>query len=400
MITEPTSMQPVPRPRRSRGAAALLAASVVLAAALLVVAAAAGLDGCHDSASGCVRSGDRPEELSAPTPLAADFQRGVNHAHIHSRGHGYGSAVSAAALDSLRRIGINAIAVTPFAFQPGHLADHVFGYPDDGAQQRRHDPSMTAEDIATEIANAHRRGISVVLKPHIWSNDFWNGGEWHGTIDQATPAAHASWWASYRAFSLFWAGVAERAGADRYCIGTELVRMTTRYPDEWRGLIRDIRGVYHGRLVYAAHWEHEFDSISFWDALDEIGINAYFPLDVSDSATVGQLVAAWKPHVDRIGRLAARFNKPVVFLEAGYRPSTTAFRQPWAYSGGAEDLGAQSRAYEALFRACASEPWWHGVYFWKTFTDPAAAASWGEEMDFCFQGRPAENVVRTWFAGR
>ncbi len=335
--------------------------------------------------------------VPAPMPLASGFQRGVNHAHIHSRGHGYGSAVSAAAMDSLRRLGVNSIAITPFAFQRGATADKLFGFPGDGSSRR--DGSMTFDDIIAETRAAHERGISVVLKPHIWSNDFWDGTQWHGSVSQGTPEEHARWWACYRAFAMHYARVADTAGVDTYCIGTELVLMSTRYPDEWRALARDIRRVYHGKLAYAAHWEHEFDSIAFWDALDYVGVNAYFPLKLPDTATVEQLVAAWAPHRERIQRLVDRVRLPVLFLEAGYRPVSGAFREPWRYDGGTSDPQTQARAYEALFRAFCREPWWQGLYLWKTFTDPAMASEYGEDMSFCFQGRPAEAVVRAWYGG-
>lgn len=340
-----------------------------------------------------------PAVMSVPRLLASDFHRGVNHAHIHSRGHGYGSEVSANELDSLRHLGINWIAITPFGFQEGAGADHLVGFPQDSTRPRRGDPSMTARDIGMETSSAHRLGIRVVLKPHLWSNDFWNGGAWHGSVDQATQAEHRRWWESYRAFALFYARVAETSRVDLYCIGTELVRMTMGHADEWRALIGDIRRVYHGKLSYAAHWEREFDSIAFWDALDYIGITAYFPLAVSDSASVDDLVAAWKPHRERIARLAERTGRPVLFLEAGYRPATGTYQQPWLYDGGTPDEAIQARAYEALFRTFSDQPWWHGVYFWKTFTDPALAAQYGEDMGFCFRGRAAQGVVAAWFGG-
>ncbi|MBS1911822.1 MAG: hypothetical protein JST22_07535 [Bacteroidetes bacterium] len=374
----------------------------MMIALVCALACATGLAGCHNarSRSGSLQAAIPPSApvTSLPRPLPEDFQRGVNYAHIHSRGHGYGSQISAAQLDTLHRLGVNAIAITPFGFQRGAHAAGMAGFPID-TSRRRGDPSMTTDDLDLEIANAHERGVKVVLKPQLWSNDFWDGGEWHGSVDQDSPAAHASWWNSYRAFALHYAEVAERGHADMYCIGTELVRMTTRYPDEWRTLIGDIRKVYHGKLSYAAHWEHEFDSIPFWDALDYIGITAYFPLNVSDSANVDQLVAAWKPHRERIERLEKRFSRPVLFLEAGYRPATGTYREPWVYEGGSPDAAIQARGYEALFRAFSDAPWWRGVYFWKCFTDPAAAEMHGEDMGFCFRGRPAERVVAAWFGG-
>ena len=357
------------------------------------------LPACRDSsASG---RGLPPVEtvVSRPTPLPPDFHRGVNHAHVHSRGHGYGSQASASELDSLHRLGIDWIAITPFGYQPSADADRIVGFPEDGldTMRRRGDRSLTDSDLVAEVTSAHRIGVKVTLQPHLWSRDFWDGGAWQGSISQKTPEEHARWWASYRAFALHYARVAERGGFDLYCIGTELVEITTRYPEEWRALIADIRRIYHGKLSYAAHWDRELDQVSFWDALDYIGVTAYFPLDVSDSADVDELVRAWGPHRRRIETIADRYGRPVLFLEAGYRPATGAYREPWRYDGGSLDPDIQARAYEALFRAFSDAPWWRGVYFWKTFTDPERAGHYGEDMGFSFRGLPAEKVVSAWF---
>lgn len=334
--------------------------------------------------------------------LPADFQRGVNHAHIHRRGHGYGSARSAEELAALRALGVNWIAITPFGYQDGATAEEIAGFPGrEGPSEffSRSDPSMTDTDIAREIAAAHALGMKVLLKPHIWSRDFWNAREWHGTIRQPAGTGHRRWWASYRAFVLHYARLAALAGADLYSVGNELVEMTRR-EDEWRALIADVRVMAPGvPLTYSAHWDEEDDRIGFWDALDFVGVNAYFPLDAPAGATVEQLVAAWAPHKARLGRLAARMGKGILFTEVGYRPVADAHREPWRYEGGTDDTGAQERAYEALFRAFAPESWWRGAYLWKTFTDPEAAARRGDAPGFSFRGRPAEEAVRRWYGG-
>jgi hypothetical protein len=329
-----------------------------------------------------------------PAPhLAPDFQRGVNHAHIHRRGHGYGSDASAAELARLKGLGVNCIAITPFAFQPGATANEIRGF------TGHTDRSLTDEDLAGEIAHAHQLGLRVTLKPHLWSRDFWNGDEWQGSIRQLTTADHARWWASYRQFALHYAGVAESAHADLFCIGTELVGMTTEHPEEWRELIGAIRQVYHGPLTYAGHSGREFDQIKFWDALDFIGISAYFPLDAPVGASVNQLVAAWRPHRRRIEQVQARFRRPVLFMELGYRAVADCHQKPWVYTGGKADDAAQARAFEAVFRAFAGATWWKGTYIWKTFTDPALTDG-DDGTDYELRGRPAEEVLRRWYRGQ
>ena len=346
--------------------------------------------GARSSASG----------LSTPR-LRSDFHRGVNHAHVHRRGRGYGSSVSAAELAALRRIGVDSITLTPFAYQRTATADRVAGFPGHatGRGLHRSDPTMTDDDLAAEIANAQQLAMRVVLKPHIWSHDFRSGVEWHGTIRQTSADAHMRWWDSYQAFVLHYAVLAERHGVDALAIGTELVTMTLGHPKEWKDLIVRVRGVYRGALTYVAHHGREFEEIGFWSDLDMIGLGAYFPLDAPNGAGVGKLVRAWRPHRRRIEAVQARLGRPVVFFEIGYRPVSDAHQRPWEYDGGRLDLTAQSRSYEALFQAFSDADWWHGVYFWKTFTDPRKNRGHRPESVFSFRHRPAEAVVRRWFGG-
>ncbi len=333
--------------------------------------------------------------------LPVEFVRGVNYAHVHRDGRGYGSATSARTLGVLRqRVGVNAVALTPFGYQRGHQADRIVGFdapPESGESVGSTDRTLTDARLAREIDRARALGLHVMLKPHIWSHDFWGGEQWHGTVDQPTPAAHARWWRSYRNFILHYAELAERHDATALCLGTELVAMSTGYPDEWRALIRDVREVYRGHLTYAAHWESEFERIVFWDELDFIGVAAYFPLDAPAEPTRRELIAAWRPHLDRIAAVQRRFGKPVIFAEVGYRPVADAHAEPWTYSGGRFDPAHQARVYDALFAATTSRPWFRGAFLWKAFTDPAHIRRRAKQDAFVFRGYPAERIIADWF---
>lgn len=346
------------------------------------------------------------------TTLGPHAVRGVNYAHIHRGGRGYGSEASRKELTHLGELGIDWIALNPFGYQNAADQDHVSGYDPDRPLSDftaplqlddlsdtgpGRDRSMTDLHIARQIEHAHELGIKVMIKPHIWSRDFWNGDAWHGTVQQNTPEAHESWRKSYLRFILHHARLAQQTRAEALCIGTELISQTQNHHDDWLTVIREVRKVYDGQLTYAAHWDTEFSHIRFWDQLDVIGISAYFPLDVEDDATVDQLVRAWQPHKARVHAAHTQYQKPVVFLEAGYRPATGAYRAPWLDKGGDHDPMIQARAYEALFRTFRDEPWWHGVFFWKAFTDTTRGDRPNRPPDFSFRNQPAEEVIRQWF---
>jgi Glycoside Hydrolase Family 113 len=356
-------------------------------------------------AAGASRGGQAGDTLS---PQAV---RGVNYAHLHRGGLGYGSAASRRELTNLRGLGVDWVALTPFGYQRSVRQDRVAGFdPDEPlenfmtprtgrpVERPGGDRSLTDRHLVDEVAAAHALGLKVMIKPHIWSSDFWRGDDWHGTIEQDSAQAHERWRRSYLRFMLHYARLARDTDADALCIGTELVSQTLDHPGDWRTLIQRVREVYPGKVTYAAHWDREFNGITFWDRLDAIGISAYFPLDVPDDATVSQLVDAWRPHKTLIEQVQRRYGKPVVFLEVGYRPATGAYRQPWVDSGGEADPMIQARAYEATFRAFADEPWWRGVFLWKAFTQANQPDHHGPGPGYSFRNRPAQSVVQQWFA--
>ena len=64
--------------------------------------------------------------------------------------------------------------------------------------------------------------------------------------------------------------------ADAFIVGSELDRTIQRDSD-WRRLIAAERALTLKPLSYCANWP-DYQRVSFWDALDVIGISAYFPL--------------------------------------------------------------------------------------------------------------------------
>ena len=113
----------------------------------------------------------------------------------------------------------------------------------------------------------------------------------------------------------------------------------------------------------------------FWDALDAIGIQAYFPLLPADAITPGQLPspevldAAWERIMARVRAFGGRLDKTVVFTELGYNNSWSAATEPWDYSarGGDDAEALQRLCMEAALRAIAREPAVVGAFLWKWF---------------------------------
>lgn len=257
------------------------------------------------------------------------------------------------------------------------------------------------DGLATTSRLAKQFGIRTLLKPHIWLRNS-NDGKWRGEISMDSETDWQKWFDSYRTFILHYAELAERNQMEALCIGTEL-RMTVRAREQdWRKLIGAVRQVYGGKLTYASNWYLEFEEVPFWDALDYIGIQAYFPLTDKTRPSVEELKAGWQPHLEAIETISRKFNKPVLFTELGYRSTPDAAIEPWhwpefmARSRLQVDLQTQLKGYEAFFEMFWHKDWFEGVYFWKWFPNYARAGG-SEHVGFSPQNKPAEQTMAKWY---
>ena len=245
----------------------------------------------------------------------------------------------------------------------------------------------TDERLRVVVTQAQERGISVMLKPHIWLRP----PAWVGTVAPQTEADWTAWFASYGTFILHYAALASDTGVEALCIGNEL-KGTTHRVREWRELIADIRGVYDGVLTYGAHAD-EVWMLPFWDALDYIGVSAYFAVADKPSPTRSEMMAAWEPHVSRLEQLSTRWDRPVLFTELGYRSVDFAAQYPWRFDGTAPvNLQLQADAYGAFFEAVWPQPWFGGVHWWKWLSSLDDGGAGND--DYTPRSKPAEEVLK------
>jgi len=251
----------------------------------------------------------------------------------------------------------------------------------------------TDADLIHVIQEAHNLGLKVMLKPHVdLAND---PAHWRGQIGEGfSEAEWDAWFASYQNFINHYAVLAQTYGADQFCVGTELSTTESRSGD-WRAVIAGVRGVYSGPLTYAANHGDE-SSLAWWDALDLIGVDAYYPLTGEDDPTLAELKAAWEPYVDGLAALAATWDKPVIFTEIGYRSIDGANRHPWDWQiAGAADLQEQADAYQAALESVFDQPWFGGMFWWAWDTDPFQGGPCDD--DYTPYDKPAEDVLRAWY---
>jgi hypothetical protein len=258
-------------------------------------------------------------------------------------------------LDRLQTLGVNAVQVHPYA---RITRDGTVRYARAYTQSATLTPLLTAAD----------RGLAGFLKPHL---AYWGSGfDWRGDITFTAETQWQRFFDSYTPYIVHQARCAQQGGAALFAVGTELDQTLHREQD-WRDVIAAVRAVYDGPLTYAANWSH-VEEVPFWDALDLVGVQAYFPLSDALPPSEADLVAGWTDVKQQMRDLSARVGKPIVFTELGYAVSEHAAMKPW------DDARVGDRAAgEALKRRCLEvalaelqgEPWLAGVFLWKWFPD-------------------------------
>ncbi len=297
-------------------------------------------------------------------------------------------------LESLVRNNVEQIVLVPYAYQ------EKFDTPDLHFGSRRKRLLSRDSSYLELYQRADDLGISTIIKPHIWMHT--GKGKWRSDIMLEDPAEFEIWAGLYTAFIVHYAALSQRIKAPAFCIGTELATMTKNYPEFWKQLIRDVRSVYDGKLFYAANWYEEYEQITFWEDLDYVGIQAYFPLADTPMPTVDQLVIAWKPYLEKIKKLSKKVGKPVLFTEVGYKSTADAARSPWEWVEGAKALTkristeTQANCYEAFFRSFWHKPWFSGAIIWQWRGNHDGAGG-KQNINFTPQNKPAQNVMAKWF---
>ena len=257
--------------------------------------------------------------------------------------------------------------------------------------------AATPTDASVEriIRRAHELGLKVMLKPHVdLAND---SGHYRGEIGPGFTAAQwAAWFASYRPFILHFAAMAERTDCELFCVGCELGTTAVR-ASEWRDIVAAVKGVYRGPLTYADNQaENDLEAVTWWDAVDFIGQDAYPTLTPVVEPTVDDLLIGWTPLLDRLRQLSDRWQKPLILTEIGCRSILGGAQNPWDWQReGPVDLAVQSNFYEAACRAVSGLSWLRGMYWWQWSPDPDDGGA--DDTGYTPYGKPAEVVLRSWY---
>ncbi len=246
--------------------------------------------------------------------------------------------------------------------------------------------TVTDDHMEQIIGLAHTYGLKVFLTPHIYLPN-----ESRSAI---SPDDRDAWFASYTAFITHYADMAQRLGVEQFTVGSELASISDDRP-RWLRLIREVRARYDGTVLYAAE-PGEVERVPFWDALDMIGVDAYYSLSDAPTTDVSELQRAWEPIRAAMAAGSAKYDRKVLFTEAGYtsQEGTTTRPNDWML-GTPPNQSEQAAAYQALLATFSNEPWWEGVYWWVWNALPDDGSD--HATNYSPRGKAAERVLLEWW---
>lgn len=274
----------------------------------------------------------------------------------------------------------------------------------------------TDDAIEHVVRECHRLGLKVMISLMVDFADDNRGGTWHywGQLAPGEKESEADgsavspdegwrrWFASYEKFLLKYAPIAQRSGADLFCIGNEFATATTAaHETEWRRLIAKTRAIYKGPLTYQAmsFTILEYQTIPFWDALDYIGMNGYWRLSMNPNPSREELEAALQKEREILrawhDKLPAKSKKPILFSEVGYHSADGTAGHPWDRNSlkSLPNPDLQARCFEAFLKTFGEEPEVAGIFWWAQ----CPPGEWGVDdrgAGHPFLGKPAEDVLR------
>ena len=314
--------------------------------------------------------------LERARPKGTTVQQGINFAGW-SRG-AFSTAAATTSLQDLASTGATWVSVVVEQYQRTNASTTIFP------------TARTVSDagIARIVEQAHALHLNVVLKPQIDVLD----GAFRGTIGETfSPLQWTAWFSSYRRFISHYAALAQRLGVQQFVVGTELTEASEHAP-EWKSLVSLVRSKFTGSLTYAANYGNEVEDITWWNTVNYIGVDAYYPLDPSEPNF------GWSPYVEQLAALAKQWGKPVLLTEIGYRSVAGAASQPWNFTlSGPVDTQTQSSAYAAAFRAFAAKRWFAGMYWWAWSPQISNGPT---DTGYSPQNKPAEKQLLAWYGGK
>ena len=290
-------------------------------------------------------------------------------------------------INNIKAVNASWIAVVPF------------GFTRKGQNTVQHDTPWqwwgeTKDGVVKSTQLAHDQGIKVMLKPQIYIP-----GGWVGELDFRGEQDWSTWEASYREYMMHFVDIAVAQNIEMLCIGTEFEIAIKKREKFWRQLIKEVRAVYEGKLVYSANWD-SYKEVPFWDALDYVGISAYFPLTDTKTPQKNELLKKWRPIVKDLKKYSKKIEKKILFTEYGYLSVDGCADKAWELEKKVNQLSineqAQANAIDGILSSFWQQDFWVGGFLWKWFPNGMGHEGYVEK-DYTPQHKLSEKTLSKWY---
>jgi hypothetical protein len=297
-----------------------------------------------------------------------------------------------AVFEDVIEINANWVAIMPYAFANGNVPEILFDQEGQWWGER-------TEGVLETIRRAKEKELKILLKPHVWVR----GQGWTGDFMLQNESDWKAWERNYEEYILHFARLADSLDIEAFCIGLEYKNAVKERHEFWRELITKTRKHYRGKITYAANWDN-YQNVPFWDQLDFIGLNAYFPLSQESTPNLSTLKSAWAEKKILLSAFSKKYKKKIVFTEYGYRSIDKGAGNQWELEShreyqGESNLEIQSRAYIALFESVWHEPWFGGGFLWKWYSQMPFEMN-VTDTDYTPQNKPTVQVISNWYKKR
>ena len=311
--------------------------------------------------------------------------RGFNFTHEGYRIYnGYLSESAKKSLMQLKKSHSNSIALVPFGFMSSESEPTIFWANQTGSEND--------ESIIYSGINAKKIGLQVMIKPQIWLRH----GIWCGDIEMQNENDWLKFQNEYKIWILHYAAIAQQYQFEFLSLGVELLKFTKNRPDFFISLISEIRKIYDGQITYSANWYDEADRIHFWDKLDFIGINSYYPLSEKENADEQELRRTSEKLGEHFSDLSVKWNRKIVFTEIGFAKN----KSPWIMPHDEKNNSHYSETEQALCCKIISDGWlnqdWCGGLLWWKWASSLEVME--EDRINFFPGQRAQAIVSERFA--
>jgi hypothetical protein len=281
-------------------------------------------------------------------------------------------------------LGANSVGIDFFFYTNGVYPTQVYGVPG---------KTPSPATIAMVVANAREHGLRVLIRPLLNEDNIKIvGTNWRGSIE---PPSLTTWFASYYAFLKPYLKAAQRSHASGFNIGTELDSLAP-YQQHWTIFESTVAKIFTGKQIYAVNYGRWQEGPPY-EPVPDAAVDAYPQFGLGDSATEGQLTAAW---VSWLHTQPEQVLRKTVLQEVGIAAVFGVYQLPArAYPEGTPlDVSVQ-RKWFASACAAAKETGLAGIYFYNVdSTDqPSKPALTAKYSPGSFIGR-SDGVIKSCFA--